>query len=112
MQDSDPVNAAVIAPLGGRAVTPELVDAAHRHLVMLRALHEEVRLSVPTLCPPGAGTWRSVAADRYVDGLEYLRSRLIGALLRLADAEEALDDRVRRMQARLDAQRATMPGAR
>ncbi|WP_448811891.1 hypothetical protein [Agromyces bauzanensis] len=108
MLDSDPV----IAPLGGRAVTPELIDAARRHLVMLRSLHEEVRLTVPTLCPPGSGTWRSAAADRYVEGLEYLRSRLIGALLRLEDAEAALDDRIRRMQARLDVQQASTPGGR
>ncbi|GAA4378739.1 hypothetical protein [Agromyces bauzanensis] len=104
MQDAPPP--AVPLALAGRTVTPELVDAARRHLVMLRALHEEVRLTVPTLCPPGTGAWRSAAADRYVERLDHLRDRLIGALGCLADASAALDERIRRMQAQLDAQHA------
>lgn len=112
MQDSDSLSAPHAAPLGGRDVTPELIDAARRHLVMLQALHEEVRLTVPTLCPPGSGEWRSTAADRYLERLEYLRSRLVGAHLRLDEAEAALLDRLRRMQERLDAQHVMGMSAR
>lgn len=101
MQDAPPP--AVPRALAGRTVTPELVDAARRHLVMLRALHEDVRLAVPALCPPGSGAWRSAAADHYVERLEYLRTRLITVLGCLADASAALDERISRMQAQLDA---------
>lgn len=84
-------------------VTPALLDGARRHLVMLRSLHEEVRLSVPSLCPPGTGAWRSNAADRYLDRLGDLRSELVGGLLRLREAEAALDGRIRELQEQLDA---------
>lgn len=102
MQDAPPP--AVAPALAGRTVTPELVDAARRHLVMLRALHEDLRRSVPALCPAGSGAWRSAAADHYVERLDYLRTRLVGAVGCLADAAAALDERIRRMQAQLDAQ--------
>ncbi|WP_448006811.1 hypothetical protein [Agromyces bauzanensis] len=101
MQDTPPP---VALALAGRTVTPELVDAARRHLVMLRALHEEMRLTVPALCPPGSGAWRSAAADHYGERLDYLRTRLVGALGCLSDASAALEERIRRMQAQLDAQ--------
>ncbi|MEV1128663.1 hypothetical protein [Agromyces sp. NPDC049794] len=87
-----------------RPVTPQLVDSARRHLMMLRSLHEDVRLTVPTLCPPGTGAWRSTAADRYLERLEELRSLLIRALACLAEAEIALEERTRRLQSDLDAQ--------
>lgn len=102
MQDAPPLAVA----LAGRTVTPELIEAARRQLGVLRELHEEVRLRVPSLCPPGSGAWRSTAADHYVERLEYLRTRLIGALGFLADASAALDDRIRRMEAQLDVQRS------
>lgn len=86
-----------------RPVTPTLVDGARRHLVMLRSLHEEVRLSVDSLCPPGTGAWRSNAADRYLERLGDLRSELVGCLSRLREAEAALDGRIRELQMRLDA---------
>lgn len=108
MQDAPPVAVA----LAGRTVTPELIDAARRQLMALRELHEEVRLRVPSLCPPGSGAWRSTAADRYVERLEYLRTRLIGGLGFLGDASAALDDRIRRMQAQLDAQQSVGPTER
>jgi hypothetical protein len=100
MHDADPL----IAAITGRAVTPERIDSARRHLVMLCSLLEEVRDTVPRLVPPRTGAWRSTAADHYVDGLDELRVRLFGARDRLADAVYALEERIRRMQAQLDAQ--------
>lgn len=108
MQDAPPVAVALV----GRIVTPEQVDAARRRLAALRELHEDVRRTVPSLCPPDSGAWRSTAADHYLERLEYLRARLIGALGFLADASAALDDRIRRMQAQLDAEQATGATAR
>lgn len=102
MPDSDDVLAFLALP-----VTPELVDGARRHLVLLRSLHEDVRLSVPTLSPPATGAWRSSAADRYLDRLGDLRSELVGCLLQLRDAEAALHGRVRELEAKLDATLAT-----
>jgi hypothetical protein len=108
MPDSDDILAFLAVP-----VTPELVDAARRHLVMLRSLHEDVRRSVPTLCPPATGAWRSDAADRYLDRLGDLRSELVGGLLQLGEAEAALHGRIRELEAKLDATVAAhaVPGA-
>ena len=85
-------------------VTSELVDAARRHLVMLRSLHEEVRMSVASIVPRGTGEWRSIAADRYEDRLDELRARLAVARDRLADAEFSLESRIYDLQQQLDAQ--------
>jgi hypothetical protein len=106
MHDPDPL----IAAITGRAVTPDRIDSARRHLVMLCSLLEEVRDTVPRLTPPRTGAWRSTAADHYVDGLDDLRVRLFGARDRLEDAAYALEERIRRMQVQFDAQ-ATVSGA-
>ena len=108
MHDTDPVIAAIL----GRAVTPERIDAARRHLVMLCSLAEEVRDMVPTLVPPNSGSWRSEAAGRYVEGLDDLRAHLFSARDRLTDAVYALEERVRSMQTELDAQAAVSPVVR
>ena len=86
----------------GRAVTIEQVDGAHRHLVMLRALLDEMRGTTHALVPSGPGPWRSSAADGYADGLAYLRERLTGALSAVADAESALEYCIARMERRLE----------
>ena len=106
MHDPDPFADLLLAPLSGRAMTPERVDSARRHLAMLCSLLEEVAGTVPTLVPPRTGSWRSRAADHYVHGLDELRARLYGAKDRLADAVSALEERIRRMEAELDAQAA------
>ena len=108
MPDSDDILAFLALP-----VTPELVDGARRHLVMLRSLHEDVRRSVPTLWPPATGAWRSTAADRYLDRLGDLRSELVGGRLQLGEAEAALHGRIRELEAKLDATAAAhaVPGA-
>jgi hypothetical protein len=93
-----------LAPLGGRPVTPEVIDSARRYLAMLRSLLEDVRHLVPTLVPPRSGSWRSSAADHYVQGLGDLRWRLFGARDRLTDAVSLLEERIQRLQAELDAQ--------
>lgn len=108
MHDTDPV----IAAIRGGAVTPERVDAARRHLVMLVSLAEEVRDLVPTLVPPNSGSWRSEAAGRYVDGLDDLRARLFSARDRLTDAVYSLEERIRRMQAELEGQATASPVGR
>lgn len=94
----------MLAPFGGRAVTPEVIDTARRYLRMLCSLLEDVRHLVPTLVPPRSGSWRSVAADHYVDGLGELRAQLFDARDRLAEAASLLEGRIRRLQAELDAQ--------
>jgi hypothetical protein len=101
--------ALLIAALTGRTVTPELIDAVHRHDVMLRSLLEEVRNTVPGLVPQPSGTWRSAAADHYVDGLSELRMRLTGARDGMDEAERSLTGRIRTMQTLLDAQPAASP---
>lgn len=94
----------MLAPLSGRPVTPEVIDTARRYLRMLWSLLEDVRHLVPTLVPPRSGSWRSAAADHYVEGLGDLRVQLLGARDRLADAASLLEERIRRLQAELDAQ--------
>ncbi|MFD4422249.1 hypothetical protein ACFWN7_12210 [Agromyces sp. NPDC058484] len=108
MHDNDSVISAIL----GRAVTPERIDAARRHLVMLCALLEDVRGTVPTLALPNAGSWRSDAADRYLEELDDLRGRLFSAKDRLADAVYSLEERIRRMQDELDSTKAASPVVR
>ena len=100
MDDTD----LMLAPLSGRPVTPDVIDSARRYLRMLSSLVDDVRHLVPTLVPPHSGSWRSAAADQYVEGLGDLRVQLFGARDRLADAASLLEDRIRRLQAELDAQ--------
>lgn len=97
MQDADALNAITC-----RAVATEQVDGARRHLVMLRALLDEMRATTHALVPSGTGSWRSTAADGYADGLAYLRERLGGALSAVADAESALEYCIARMERRLE----------
>lgn len=92
-----------LAPLGGRPVTPAVIDTARRYLAMLCALRDDARRLVPTLVPPGTGSWRSAAADHYLEGLGDLRVQLFGAHARLAEAASLLEERIRRLQAELDA---------
>ena len=103
MHDTDPISDL----LRGRTVTPDKVDAARRHLVMLTSLADEVRGTVPTLVPTDAGSWRSEASARYRDGLDELRARLFAARDELTEAVYSLEERIRRMQAELDEQAAT-----
>ncbi len=98
----------MLAPLGGRPVTSDVIDTARRYLSMLCALLEDVRHLVPTLVPPRSGSWRSAAADHYVDGLGELRVQVFGARDQLADAASLLEARIRRLQCELDAQ-ASLP---
>ncbi|MDQ2661787.1 MAG: hypothetical protein M3Y52_07930 [Actinomycetota bacterium] len=108
MHDTDPISDLI----RGLAVTPEKIDAARRHLVMLSSLADEVRGTVPTLVPPGSGAWRSEASGRYADGLDELRGRLFAARDELTDAVYSLEERIRRMQAELDEQAASAGVAR
>jgi hypothetical protein len=105
MNDADPL----IAALTGRSVTPELVDAARRYLVMLRSLLEEVQGSVPRLAAPSSSSWRSITADRYAEGLSDLHVQLLGARDQFVSAEYGLVERIRRMEGQLEAQRALAP---
>jgi hypothetical protein len=100
MDDTD----LMLAPLSGRPVTPDVIDSARRYLTMLCSLLEDARQLVPTLVPPRSGAWRSAAADHYIEGLGDLRVQLFGARDRLADAASLLEERIRRLQAELDAQ--------
>lgn len=104
MSDSD--FDAVIAALTGNPVTPARIDAAARHLAMLRALHEEVRDRRMSLVPRGADGWRSTAADRYLERLDELRGLLEAALRSLDSAESQLADRINGMRSELEAQEA------
>jgi hypothetical protein len=67
---------------------------------MLRSLLDEMRGTTHALVPGGPGSWRSSAADGYVDGLAYLRERLVGALSTIADAETALEYCIARLERR------------
>ena len=98
----------VIAALMGNAVTPARIDAAGRHLTMLRALHEELRDRRRSLVPRGADGWRSTAADRYVERLDELRHLLEAVLDSLASAESQLADRISGMQSELEAREAAV----
>ena len=102
VHDPDPL----IAALTGRAFTPELIDAARRHLVMLRSLSAEVTDAVPRSVPTGGDGWRSTAADRYVERLGELGARLRAAGESLDGAESQLVERIRRLEAQLEAQAA------
>ena len=102
MDDAD----LLFAALTGRSITHELVDAARRHLVMLRSLLEEVQGTVPRLAAPSSSSWRSITADRYAEGLSDLHVQLLGARDRLVSAECSLSDRIRRMEGQLEAQEA------
>jgi len=108
MDHTDPL----IAALTGTAVTPDRIEGARRHLVMLRSLHDEVRLDSVGLAPAPPGAWQSAAADGYAELLDDLRMRLAGARSALADAETALEHRIRRMEHELEAQHALGQGAR
>jgi hypothetical protein len=107
MHDIDPISDL----LGGRAVTSEKVDAARRHLVMLSALADDVRGTVPMLVPSNAGSWRSEASGRYAERLDDLRAAIFAARDELTDAVYSLEERIRRMQAELDESAAVTPVA-
>lgn len=106
--DDDPL----IAALTGRAVTADLVEGARRHLLMLRSLLDEVRSTWPRLLPEPPRAWSSGAADAYAARLEDLRTRLGGAAGALAEAEAALEVRIRRLEQQLDAQSEAVAGLR
>jgi hypothetical protein len=108
MHDTDPISDLI----RGRAVTPDKLDAARRHLVMLSSLADEVRGAVPSLVPSDSGSWRSDASARYTEGLDELRARLFAARDELTEAVYSLEERIRRMQAELDEQAASAAGAR
>ena len=57
----------------------------------LRSFLDEVRGTSHALVPPPPDAWRSSAADGYVDGLDYLRARISGAVAAIGDAESALE---------------------
>jgi hypothetical protein len=97
MHDADALTA-----MTARAAMIEQVDGARRHLVMLRSLLDEMRGTTHALVPSGSGSWRSSAAEGYVDGLAYLRERLVRALSAVADAETALEYCIARMERRLE----------
>ena len=94
----------------GDAALVDRIAGARRHLVMLRSFHEEVRSTSHALVPPPPDAWRSSAADEYVDGLDYLRARIGGAVTAIGDAESALEYCIRRMERRLDELRAAGAG--
>ena len=98
--DDDPL----IAALTGRAVSADQVEGARRHLLMLRSLLDEVRSTWPALLPGPPRTWRSGAADAYAVRLDDLRVRLAGAAGALAEAEAALEVRIRRLEQQLEVQ--------
>ena len=102
MLDSDPHPLLVM----GTAITPGRIDAARAHLAMMRSLLAEVNESVHHLVPPSSGTWRSTAADNYAQVLDRLRELVFAAREGLADAEQSLTDRLRRMEAELELARA------
>lgn len=103
MDQPDPV----IAALLGGVATADAVEAARRHLLMLTSLEEEVRSTAPALTPPSAGSWRSIAADRYIDGLDDLRARIFFTRELLAEAAHALRRRIARMEAQLEELQST-----
>lgn len=96
----------VIAALTGNAVTPARIDAACRHLTMLRALHDEVRDRRASFVPRGADGWRSTAADRYVERLHELRTTLEAVLESLASAVSQLAERISGLRCVLEAREA------
>lgn len=100
MDDAD----LLLAALTGRTVTRDLVDEARRHLVMLRSLLQDVRDTAPALAAPVSSSWRSIAADRYAEGLSELHVTLLGARDSLEGAERSLDERIRRMERELATQ--------
>jgi hypothetical protein len=102
MLDSDPHP----LPVMGTAITPERIDAARAHLAMMRSLLAEVNESVHHLVPPSSGTWRSTAADNYAQMLDRLREHVFAAREGLADAEQSLTGRLRRMEDELELARA------
>lgn len=101
----------LIDALTGGAVSPDDVDGARRHLVMLRSLVEEVRGSWPSLVPDAPGRWRSTAAAGYGVQLEELRTTLAEATVALAEAEAALEACLRDLDRRLEAQAASAAAA-
>lgn len=101
MHDSDFVP--VIATLTGNAATVARIDAAERHLVMLRSLLGDVRDRRASLVPRGADGWRSTAADRYVERLDELRAELEAVMESLVTAEAQLAETVRGLRSELEA---------
>lgn len=101
MHDSDFVP--VIATLTGNAATMARIDAAERHLVMLRSLLGDVRDRRASLVPRGADGWRSTAADRYVERLDELRAELEAVMESLVTAEAQLAETVRGLRSELEA---------
>ncbi|AWB96653.1 hypothetical protein DCE93_14180 [Agromyces badenianii] len=104
MPDPDPF----LFALNGTAVTAERIDDARAYLLKLGSLLAEMNESVHRLVPPSTGAWRSAAAGGYAKGLDELRSRVLGARDALDHAEAALCDRIRRMEAEYEVQRATL----
>lgn len=101
MHDSDFVP--VIATLTGNAATLARIDAAERHLVMLRSLLADVRDRRASLVPRGADGWRSTAADRYVERLDELRAVLEAVMESLVTAEAQLAEGIRGLRSELEA---------
>lgn len=102
VSDSDFVP--VIAAFTGNAPTPARIDAAERHLVMLRSLLGDVRDRRASLVPRGADGWRSTAADRYVERLDELRAVLEAVMESLVTAEAQLAESIRGLRSELEAQ--------
>jgi hypothetical protein len=106
--DDDPI----IAALTGRAVTADRVEGARRHLLMLRSLLDEVRSTWPALLPEPPRAWRSGAADAYAARLHELRVALAESAGAFAEAEAALEVRIRRLEHQLDVQAEAAAGFR
>jgi hypothetical protein len=101
--DDDPL----IAALTRDTVTADQVEGALRHLLMLRSLLDEVRSTWPALLPEPPRAWRSGAADAYLARLDDLGVALAGAAGALAEAEAALEVRIRRLEHQLARAEAT-----
>ncbi|WP_173921878.1 hypothetical protein [Agromyces sp. Marseille-P2726] len=90
-----------------RADAARALDAAQRHLVMLRSLRAEIWDTYRTLVPAATGRWRSEAADRYAERLDELRRHLFRGRDAVDGAEAALVECVDRLRSEHDALSAT-----
>ena len=93
-----------LALMTGRAVSADQVADAVRLRGQLRALRDEVEQALPRLAPTDTRGWRSTAAERYAERLIDLQSQFTEVRAALGTAEMQLDERIRRMNAQLDAQ--------
>ena len=91
-------SAAPYVPVITGTATAERLDAARRHLVVLAALSDAVRLHHAGLIPSDPTGWRSDAASGYVERLENLRAGLVKATSLLSDAESSLRRHVRNLE--------------